>query len=45
MIRKATAADLDGVAEIYTAILDREEATGHHWTNCPVNICTTRKMP
>ena len=33
MIRKATAADLDGVAEIYTAILDREEATGHHWTN------------
>ena len=33
MIRKATAADLDGVAEIYTAILDQEEATGHHWTN------------
>ena len=25
MIRKATAADLDGVAAVYEAVLDREE--------------------
>ena len=29
MIRKATAADLDGVADIYEAILRREGRTGH----------------
>lgn len=33
MIRKATAADLDGVAAIYEAVLDREEADGRRWTN------------
>lgn len=33
MIRKATAADLDAVAAIYEAVLDREEATGCRWTN------------
>ena len=33
MIRKATAADLDGVAAVYEAVLDREEQTGCHWTN------------
>ena len=33
MIRKATAADLDGVSAIYEAVLDREEATGCRWTN------------
>lgn len=33
MIRKAFAKDLDQVAAIYEAILDQEEATGHHWTN------------
>ena len=33
MIRKALAADLDGVACIYDAILELEETSGHHWTN------------
>lgn len=33
MIRKATAADLDGVAAVYEAVLNREEQTGCHWTN------------
>ena len=33
MIRKAIPEDLDQVADIYEAILDQEEATGHHWTN------------
>lgn len=33
MIRRAAAGDLDGVAAIYEAILDREEATGCRWTN------------
>ena len=33
MIRKAVPEDLDQVADIYEAILDQEEATGHHWTN------------
>lgn len=33
MIRKATAADLDGCAAVYEAVLDHEEAAGHRWTN------------
>ena len=32
MIRKAAAADLEAVSAIYEAVLDREEATGNHYT-------------
>lgn len=42
MIRKATAADLDGVTEIYDAILNREERTGKHYTNWQRGLYPTR---
>ena len=42
MIRKATAADLDGVADIYEAILRREGRTGHRYTNWQRGLYPTR---
>ena len=42
MIRKAVAADLDGIADIYEAILRREEQTGKHYTNWQRGLYPTR---
>ena len=42
MIRKAAAGDLDQVSAVYEAILDLEEATGHHWTNWQRGVYPSR---
>ncbi len=42
MIRKACAGDLDHIAGIYTAILDREDRTGAHYINWQRGLYPTR---